>query len=80
MKLKMGVRGLFPAMTPASIYRTSQKIPSNVSGFGAETFQNICPVYSQVIKILETASVAQGVVMGVVPRFNRTIMKNGSEI
>lgn len=54
MKLKTGVRGLFPVMTPpASIHRTSQKIPSNVSGFGAETSQNICPVsYSQVTKIL----------------------------
>lgn len=80
MKLKTGVRGLFPVMTPASIRRISQKIPSNVSGLGAGTSQNICPVYSQVTKILETVNVAQGVVMNLFPRFNRTMVKNGAEI
>lgn len=81
MKLKTGVRGLFPVMTPASIRGSSQKIPSNVSVFGAETSRNICPVsYSQMTQILETGNVAQGVVRNLFLRFNRTIVKNGSEI
>lgn len=47
---------------------------------GAETSQNICPVNSQVTKILEPVNVAQGVAMNLFPRFNRTIVKNGSQI